>query len=400
MPHPEVTDEAQPSPAQPLPAQPATPAVSPGSAEAPALSDSWGASVVLFAAGSLLWPLVFFLAFFARAALLAAENSMKPHYNGAWRETIEVVAISGSYVGWVAPSLLALLVGLGFLVTPTADIDSLSVLRPLPFVAALIGGFMLAWTVLAVVVLSSHGPTAASEGGQQLWGLLFMTPVSIVLSLVLGRLDFRPIAKRTELMRAAIARYEREYANLADPRVFYSDPGVLDHAKRSPWKRPLFIQGSVSIVVFVAFWRFHAEPLSTALLASSYVAAVGAVIYLLVSLVQRELIDARLSKLAGHELRSRLDTVGGVVLAIGVGALIAYNLWYVFSGLRPLLAPICYALVFLGAAWIANPLRLRRSAWPMQVLRERERALTRMRGKLVQLEAAQAASSAVPSPAA
>ena len=157
-----------------------------------AMSDSWGASAVLFGAGSLLWPLVFFLAFFARAAMLAAENSSMPHYGGAWQETIEIVAISGSYVGWVAPSLLALLVGLGFLVTPNADIDSQSVLRPLPFVAALIGGFMLAWTVLAVVVLSTHGPTATSEGGQQLWGLLFITPVSVVLALVLGRLDFRP----------------------------------------------------------------------------------------------------------------------------------------------------------------------------------------------------------------
>lgn len=105
-----------------------------------AMSESWGASAILFGAGSLLWPLVFFLAFFARAGMLAAEESTAPHYGAAWRETIEVVAISGQYVGWVAPSLLALLVGLGFLITPNSDLDSQSVLRPLPYVAALIGG--------------------------------------------------------------------------------------------------------------------------------------------------------------------------------------------------------------------------------------------------------------------
>lgn len=352
-----------------------------------AMSDSWGASVGLFAVGSLLWPLVFFLAFFARSAMLAAENSSMPHYGGAWRETIEVVAISGSYVGWVAPSLLALLVGLGFLVTPTADVDSQSVLRPLPFVAAFIGGFMLAWTVLAVVVLSTHGPTATSDGGQQLWGLLFITPVSIVLALVLGRLDFRPVAKRAELLQAAIGRLEREHAHLADARLFYGDPAVTSHAKRSPWKRPLAVHGGVALVVCLAFWLLHDEPLSAALLEGSYLLALGALMFFVVSIIQRELIDARLAKLAGHEVRSKLEIAGGIVLAIIVGLLLVYNLWFVFSGVEPAYLPVVYAVVFVAAVWIANPVTLRRSAWPAQVLRERERSLARMRAKLTQLTA-------------
>lgn len=362
----------------------------PAAAEAPAtstqaMSDSWGASAVLFGAGSLLWPLVFFLAFFARAAMLAAEESQKPHYGAAWRETIEVVAISGSYVGWVAPSLLALLVGLGFLVTPTADLDSQSVLRPLPYVAALIGGFMLAWTVLAVVVLSTHAPTATSEGGQQLWGLLFITPVSVVLALVLGRLDFRPAARRAELLRQAIARSEREYEHLANAGLFYGDSRVTSHTQRSPWRRPLIVQGTVAVVVFLAFWLLHREPISTALLEAGYVAAMGALVFLVVSLIQRELIEARLSKLAGHEVRSRLELVGGVILAVGVACLVAYNLWFVLAEIRPVFVPVLYALLFLAAAWVSNPFPLRQSAWPAEVLRERGRALARMRGKLAQL---------------
>ncbi|KIP53365.1 hypothetical protein [Leucobacter komagatae] len=352
-----------------------------------AMSDSWGASAVLFGAGSLLWPLVFFLAFFARAAMLAAENSSVPHYGGAWQETIEIVAISGSYVGWVAPSLLALLVGLGFLVTPNADIDSQSVLRPLPFVAALIGGFMLAWTVLAVVVLSTHGPTATSEGGQQLWGLLFITPVSVVLALVLGRLDFRPVAKRAQLLQAAIERLEREHEHLADTGRFYGDPRVTEHTVRSPWKRPLLVQGCLAVVVFFAFWLLHDEPVSTAVLEAIYVAAVGALVFLVISMIQLELIASRLAKLAGHEVRSKLELVGGVILAVGVGLLVLYNLWFVLAEIRPIIVPIGYALGFIGAAWIASPLTLRRSAWPAYVLRDRERTLARMRAKLAQLTA-------------
>ncbi|KUF05829.1 hypothetical protein [Leucobacter sp. G161] len=350
-----------------------------------AMSDSWGASAALFGAGSLLWPFVFFLAFFARSAMLAAEDSRVPHYGGAWQETIEVVAISGNYVGWVAPSMLALLVGLGFLVTPNADLDSQSVLRPLPFVAALIGGFMLAWTVLSVIVLSTHGPTATSDGGQQLWGLLFITPISVVLALVLGRLDFRPVARRAELLRASIARSEREYHRLADTRLFYGDDSVTSHASRSTWKWPLVAQGGVAVIVFFAFWLVHGESLSTALLEAVYLAAVGALVFLVVSLIQRELIDARLSKLAGHEVRSKLETIGGVILAVGVGCLVLYNLWFVFSGIRPVIIPLSYAALFLAAVWIANPFTLRRSAWPAQVLRERERSLARMRAKLAQL---------------
>lgn len=353
-----------------------------------AMSDSWGASAVLFAAGSLLWPLVFFLAFFARSAMLAAENSSTPHYGGAWRETIEVVAISGSYVGWVAPSLLALLVGLGFLVTPTADVDSLSVLRPLPFVAALIGGFMLAWTALSVVVLSTHGPTATSDGGQQLWGLLFITPVSIVLALVLGRLDFRPVAKRAELLRAAIGRLEREHDHLANVRLFYGDTSATAHTDRSPWRRPLIVQGGVAVAVFFAFWLLHGEPASAALLEGVYLLALGALMFFVVSIIQRELVDARLAKLAGHEVRSKIEIFGGAILAVVVACLLIYNLWFVFSGIEPLVLPYLYAVVFAGSVWFANPLTLRRSAWPAQVLRERERALARMRGKLAQLTAA------------
>lgn len=383
-------DTAAPqAPAQP-PALPALPdgQAAPLTGSTQAMSDSWGASAVLFAAGSLLWPLVFFLAFFARSAMLAAENSSTPHYGGAWRETIEVVAISGSYVGWVAPSLLALLVGLGFLVTPTADVDSLSVLRPLPFVAALIGGFMLAWTALSVVVLSTHGPTATSDGGQQLWGLLFITPVSIVLALVLGRLDFRPVAKRAELLRAAIGRLEREHAHLADVRLFYGDASVTAHAERSPWRRPLIVHGGVAVAVFFAFWLLHGEPVSAALLEGVYLLALGALMFFVVSIIQRELIDARLAKLAGHEVRSKLEIFGGAILAIVVACLLIYNLWFVFSGIEPLVLPYLYAVVFAGSVWFANPLTLRRSAWPAQVLRERERALARMRGKLAQLTAA------------
>ncbi|KAM9861648.1 hypothetical protein ACI1US_02550 [Leucobacter sp. BZR 635] len=354
------------------------------------MSDSWGASVALFAAGSLLWPLVFFLAFFARSAMLAAESSSTPHYGGAWREIIEVVAISGNYVGWVAPSMLALLVGLGFLVTPTGDVDSQSVLRPLPFVAALIGGFMLAWTVLSVVVLSTHGPTATSDSGQQLWGLLFITPVSIVLALVLGRLDFRPVARRAELLITAIKRLEREHTRLADARLFYGDDSITEHSKRSPWLRPLIVHGAVALAVFIAFWLFHGEPVSAALLEAVYLFALGALMFFVVSIIQRELIDARLAKLAGHEVRSKLEVTGSVILAVAVGGLLIYNLWFVFSGIRPIIVPILYAVIFVAAVWIANPMTLRHSAWPAQVLRERERSLARMRGKLAQLTAATA----------
>lgn len=349
------------------------------------MSDSWGTSAVLFAVGSLLWPLVFFLAFFARAAMLAAEDSRVPHYGGAWAETVEVVAISGSYVGWVAPSMLALLVGLGFLVTPTADVDSQSVLRPLPYVAALIGGFMLAWTVLAVVVLATHGPTATSDGGQQLWGLLFITPVSIVLSLVLGRLDFRPIAKRAELLRAAIGRLEREHDHLADAARFYGDATVTAHARRSPWQRPAIVQGGMAVAVFFTFWLVHSEPASAALLEAIYIAMLGALMFFVVSIIQRELIDARLAKLAGHDVRSKLEIMGGVILTIGVSLLLIYNLWFVFSEITPAILPLLYAVIFIGAVWIANPMTLRRSAWPAQVLRERERSLAKMRARLAQL---------------
>ena len=351
------------------------------------MSDSWGASAILFGAGSLLWPLVFFLAFFARAAMLAAETSTVPHYGAAWQEVIEVVAISGSYVGWVAPSLLALLVGLGFLVTPNADLDSQSVLRPLPYVAALIGGFMLAWTAISVVVLTSHSPTAASEGGQQLWGLLFITPVSVVLALVLGRLDFRPVARRAQLLRAAIARSEREHQHLVDAAVFYGREGkAAAHAARSLWRRPFLVQGTLAVIVFFAFWLVHDEPVSTALLEAIYVAAVGLLIFLVVSLVQRELIEARVSRLAGHHVRSRLEIAGGMALAAGTAILVLYNMWFVLAEIRPLYVPVLYAAVFVGATWLTNPLTLRRSPWPAEVLRERERSLARMRAKLAQLE--------------
>ncbi|KAM9867034.1 hypothetical protein ACIFOC_00355 [Leucobacter aridicollis] len=366
------------------------PPASPGSTQA--MSDSWGASAVLFGAGALLWPLVFFLAFFARAAMLAAEDSQTPHYGAAWRETIEVVAISGSYVGWVAPSLLALLVGLGFLVTPTADLDSQSVLRPLPYVAALIGGFMLAWTVLAVVVLSTHGPTATSEGGQQLWGLLFLTPVSVVFALVLGRLDFRPVARRVELLRQAIARSEAEYTHLANAPLFYGDPSVTAHTERSPWRRPLIVQGCLVLLVFFAFWLLHDEPVSTAIIEACYVAAIGALVFLAVSIIQHELIEARLSKLAGYGVRSKLELVGGIMLAAGVACLLGYNLWFVLAEIRPLYVPAIYAVLFLAALWFSNPLTLRRSAWPGALLRERERSLARMRGKLEQLTSVSAAT--------
>ncbi|MFD1203005.1 hypothetical protein ACFSWE_09400 [Leucobacter albus] len=349
------------------------------------MADSWGASVALFAAGSLLWPLVFFLAFFARAGMLAADNNSLPHYGGAWNEIIEVVAISGSYVGWVAPSLLALLVGLGFLVTPTADVDSQSVLKPLPFVAALIGGFMLAWTVLSVVVLATHAPTATSEGGQQLWGLMLMTPVAIVLSLVLGRLDFRPAARRAELLQRAVTKLEREHEHLVDAPRFYRGPAVVAHAARSPWRRPLVVHGCLTVVVFFAFWLGHGEPPSAALLEAGYLLALGALMFFVVAIIQRDLIDARLAALAGHEVRSKLETVGGVVLAVLVALLLVYNLWFVLSGIRPPFLPVLYAAAFLAAVWIANPLTLRRSAWPAQVLRERERALERMRARLAQL---------------
>lgn len=366
-------------------------AETPGSTQA--MSDSWGASAILFGAGSLLWPLVFFLAFFARAAMLAADTSRVPHYDRAWQETVEVVAISGSYVGWVAPSMLALLVGLGFLVTPTGDADSQSVLRPLPFVAALIGGFMLAWTVLAVVVLSSHEPTAASDNGQQLWGLLFITPVSVVLALVLGRLDFRPLAKRIALLDAAIGRAEREYTHLANAPLFYNDPAVTRHVARPPWRRPLVYQGGVALIVLFAFWLIHGESFGTSLLEAAYVAALGALVFLVVSLVQRELVDARLARLAGHELRSKLEVAGGVIVALAVSLLVLYNLWFVFSGVTPVIAPLAYAALVVLAAWWANPVALRRSAWPAQVLRERERQLARMRGKLDQLRRADALAS-------
>ncbi len=368
-----------------------TPAApSPGSTQA--MSDSWGASAVLFGAGSLLWPLVFFLAFFARAAMLAAEDSLAPHYGAAWQEVVEVVAISGSYVGWVAPSLLALLVGLGFLVTPNADLDSQSVLRPLPYVAALIGGFMLAWTVLAVVVLSTHGPTATSDGGQQLWGLLFLTPVSVILALVLGRLDFRPVARRVELLQQTIARAETEYAHLSNVALFYGDTRVTSHTTRSPWRRPLLVQGCVAVVVFLAFWLLHDEPVSTAVLEACYVTAIGALVFLVVALIQRELIEARLSRLGGHEMRSKLELVGGIILAVGVALLLAYNLWFVLAEIRPIFVPASYAVLFLAALWFSNPLTLRHSAWPAALLKERERSLVRMRAKLAQLSSTQSAT--------
>lgn len=350
-----------------------------------AMSESWGASAILFGAGSLLWPLVFFLAFFARAGMLAAEESTAPHYGAAWRETIEVVAISGQYVGWVAPSLLALLVGLGFLITPNSDLDSQSVLRPLPYVAALIGGFMLAWSVLSVVVLSTHSPTATSEGGQQLWGLLFLTPVSVMLALVLGRLDFRPVARRVALLKTSIIRAERERDILADGTLFYRRHGATTHLKRSPWKRLVIVQSCVAVLVFFSFWFVHDEPLSSAFLEAGYVVAVGVLVFLVVSLIQRELIEARLSKYTGHEVKGRIELIGGVILTLGVGALVVYNMWFVLAEIRPAFVPAVYASLFILSTWLTNPFTLRHSGWPLVVLREREKALARMRTKLEQL---------------
>ena len=357
-------------------------------------SDTWGASAAIFAAGSLLWPLLFFFTFMTRAGMRAPENEWRPHYSGAWQETVDAVAISGSYVGWVAPSLLAILAGLGFLVTPTSDEDSQSMLRPLPFVAALIGGFMLAWTVLGVVVLSTDQATADSEDGRQLWGMVFLTPVSIVLALVLGRLDFRPLSKRIELLRAAVTKAQRELDALANPARFYGDVAVTAHAQRSAWKRPLLVQAIFSLGIFVFFLTLHREPFVTSLLAAGYVTALGALVFLMMSLIQRSLIDARVAKLCGHPRQGLVETVGAWVLVTAVTVLMCATLWFVFSGITPIIVPVLYCLAFLAAMWIANPPSLRRSAWPAQAERERRHSLERMRARLTQLEAAAEAAPA------
>lgn len=356
-------------------------------------TETWGASAAIFGAGALLWPAIFFLAFFARAAIQAPHHSWIPHYSAAWEETIDVVSISGTYVNWVAPTLLAVLAGLGFLVTPTSDAESLSVLRPLPMVAALIGGFMLSWTVLGVIVLSVDPVTADSDEGRQLWGLVFLTPISIVLALVLGRLDFRPAARRIEQLKASIARAEIELGVLRSSERLLGKSATTRGVSlprprsRTPWRRPLVIQGVVTAITFFVLFLVHREPLEASILAAVYVTALGALVFILVALVQRWLVDAYIAKITRHERQSHLETASATILAVGVGSLVVFNLWFVFAGLTPAFSPILYGVLFVISMWIANPLKLSHSAWPAQVLRERVRALARMRHHLSQLEA-------------
>lgn len=351
-----------------------------GSGVAP---DNWGSSWRMLARGVVFWIFVLGIAFWVGIMVTAFANDGVPDLYSVLSQIVGAVNASGEFVGWVAPALLASLIGLSFLMGFDPDSNRHSLVAMFPGLAVMIGSFLLVWMFVSLLASAFH----PDEVNVELLGLVILAPVSAVFAASIGRLNFVPLATRMLRLKNDINRAESDIRLLSeefgldtDLKSVNSGPSLL-----KVWGRAVFfsIAGPAASVLLLA----------SVGLPWPVVPALGATFAVLWGLVCASigfmhLLWAR-RRMARRQGRPRWVAFYGIsfwALAAGATTIaVPYPVAICGIGLDWTMA-LVLNLVFFASVLLSHPLRPARSLWPRYMRAQWSKTLDKMHAELEQLE--------------